>query len=73
LDHHRRCTAAPLSAEGRALAAALQWEADHTPEPPRELTYLGSGAIPEPSPPEEQRALLALLDHQPRAEPGDGQ
>jgi hypothetical protein len=72
-DHHRRCTAAPSSAEGRVLVAALQWEADHTPEPPLELAYLGSGAIPEPSPPEEPRALLALLDHQPRAEPGDGQ
>jgi hypothetical protein len=70
--HRRLCTAAPASAEGRALAEALQWEADHTPEPPPEFAFLQIAAVPEPSVPEDRRALLALLDYPPGAEPRDG-
>ncbi|HUK11478.1 MAG TPA: hypothetical protein VLX09_26670 [Stellaceae bacterium] len=71
--HRRLCTAAPASIEGRALAEALRWEADHTPEPPPEFAFLHIAAVPEPSVPEDRRALLALLDYPPSAEPRDGE
>jgi len=67
-EHHRaRCTASPKSAAGRAIAAALRWQAEHAPEPPSELTHLGAVAFPESALPEEPRDLVALLDHPPRA------
>src|SRR5579863_6416469 len=67
--HHRAlCTAAPKSKAGRAIAAALCWDAEHAPDPPSELAHLGIAALPEATLPEDRRELLALLDHPPPAE-----